>query len=361
MTFSDVLPPPSGHEQVLFCQDPDSGLNAIIGIYSTALGPALGGIRVYPYASEQAAVDDVLNLSKGMAYKSALARLPLGGGKAVIIGDPASAKSDELLAAFGRFVDSLGGRYITACDVGTDTSDMDVIATQSRHVTGRSAANGGTGDPSAFTAHGVLRAMLACAQHVWGEPQLVGRRVGVAGVGKVGHLLVGHLVDHGASVVVTDVRRDAVQTPWWRHHDVQVVASEDELVRANLDIYAPCALGGAVNDGNVDVLNAAVVCGAANNQLSHPDLAWTLHERGILYAPDYVVNAGGLIHAYDELHGYDAGRVKRSIERIFETTKAVLEHAARIGVPPSIAADRIAERRLSSGHVPEPSLSGAQM
>lgn len=186
MSLSDVLSPPSGHEQVLFCQDPDSGLNAIIGIYSTALGPALGGTRFYPYASAQDAVNDVLNLSKGMAYKCALARLPMGGGKAVIIGDPASAKSEQLLAAHGRFVESLGGRYITACDVGTDAADMDVIATQSRHVTGRPAASGGPGDPSAFTAHGVLRAMLACAEHRWGERHLVGRRVGVAGVGKVG-------------------------------------------------------------------------------------------------------------------------------------------------------------------------------
>lgn len=342
----------SGHEQVVFCHDPDTGLKAIIAIYSTALGPGLGGTRCYPYDTEDAAVDDVLNLSKGMAYKNALAGLPLGGGKAVIIADPARDKTEPLLKAYGRFVESLGGRYITACDVGTNVADMDVIATETKYVTGRSTSSGGVGDPSAYTAFGVYRGMLACAEHLWGAPRLTGKQVGVAGVGKVGHLLVEHLLDHGASVVVTDVRPEAVDAVTRLHPEVDVVADADALIRSDLDVYAPCALGGAISDDTIDVLKAAAVCGAANNQLAHPGLEKALQDRGILYAPDYLVNAGGAIHVADELHGYDADRVKRRIEQIFDTTKEVLEHAAMEGVPPATAADRVAERRMAEGKAP---------
>src|SRR3954466_8282943 len=259
----------TGHEQVTFCQDPASGLRAIIAIYSTALGPALGGTRFYPYASEEAPLAAVLNLSRAMAYKAACAGLDLGGGKAVIIGDPATDKSEALLRAYGRFVQSLGGRYYTACDVGTYVEDMDVIARESSYVTGRSPAHGGAGDSSILTAYGVFQGMRAAAEATWGSPSLSGRRVGVAGVGKVGHHLVEHLLEDGASAVIADVNRDAVDRVRVLHPEVDLV-DVDDLVSQPMDVYAPCALGGALSDEVVGVLQAQVVCGAANNQLGHP-------------------------------------------------------------------------------------------
>ncbi|GHF48766.1 valine dehydrogenase (NAD+) [Amycolatopsis bartoniae] len=336
----------SGHEQVVFCQDRATGLKAIIAIYSTALGPALGGTRCYPYASEDEALADVLALSKGMAYKNALAGLDLGGGKAVIIGDPATVKTEALLRAYGRFVQSLAGRYITACDVGTYVADMDVVARETRFVTGRSADDGGAGDSSVLTAFGVFQGMRACASHRWGSPDLAGRRVGVAGVGKVGRLLVGHLVEAGARVVVSDVSAAAIEPVRAAHPEVEV-ADGDELVRSALDVFAPCALGGALNDETVPQLRAEVVCGAANNQLAHPDIEKVLEERGILYAPDYLVNAGGVIQVSDELHGFDFQRAQRKASAIYDTTKAVFALAEAEGVPPATAADRLAERRMS--------------
>ncbi|UJW32854.1 valine dehydrogenase [Saccharothrix sp. AJ9571] len=337
----------SGHEQVVFCHDKASGLKAIIGIYSTALGPGLGGTRFYPYASESDALDDVLALSKGMAYKNALAGLDLGGGKAVIIGDPATVKSEALLRAYGRFVQSLNGRYITACDVGTYVQDMDVVARESRYVTGRSPEDGGAGDSSVLTAFGVFQGMRASAEHLWGSPDLAGRRVGVAGVGKVGHILVGHLIDAGARVVVSDVSAAAIERTRAKHPEVEVLGSADELIRAELDVFAPCALGGSLNDETVPVLRAKIVCGAANNQLAHPGIDKLLDDRGILFAPDYLVNAGGVIQVSDELHGFDFARAKRKTAQIFDTTKSVFALAAAEGVPAATAADRLAERRMS--------------
>ncbi|HKN51512.1 MAG TPA: Glu/Leu/Phe/Val dehydrogenase dimerization domain-containing protein, partial [Amycolatopsis sp.] len=301
----------TGHEQVVFCHDEPSGLKAIIGIYSTALGPALGGTRFYPYATETDALEDVLALSKGMAYKNALAGLDLGGGKAVIIGDPGTLKSEALLRAYGRFVQSLGGRYITACDVGTYVRDMDVVARECDYVTGRSPEDGGAGDSSVLTAFGVFQGMRASAEHLWGSPELAGRRVGVAGVGKVGHILVGHLAEAGAEIVLTDVSPAAIERTKAAHPGVRVVSDVDTLVRTELDVFAPCALGGALNDDTVPVLNAKVVCGAANNQLAHAGVDKQLAERGILYAPDYLVNAGGVIQVDDERHGFDFARAKR--------------------------------------------------
>jgi valine dehydrogenase (NAD+) len=336
----------TGHEQVVFCSDPESGLKAIIAIYSTALGPALGGTRFYPYAGEDDALTDVLNLSKAMAYKAACAGLDLGGGKAVIIGDPATDKSEALLRAYGRFVESLGGRYFTACDVGTYVADMDVIARESRFVTGRSPAHGGAGDSSILTAFGVFQGMRAAAQVAWGEPTLAGRRVGVSGVGKVGHHLVEHLLGDGASVVVADVNDAAVDRVRRAHPEVEVVAPE-ELERQPMDVYAPCALGGAVDDEVLGVLQAQIVCGAANNQLAHPGIEKQLDDRGILYAPDYVVNAGGLIQVADEIEGYSEARARAKAAEIFDTTLEVFRVAADEGVPPAVAADRIAERRMA--------------
>ncbi|WP_203336381.1 Leu/Phe/Val dehydrogenase [Nocardioides limicola] len=337
------------HEEVVFRHDPETGLKAIVAIHSTTLGPALGGTRFHPYPSTEAALADVLNLSRGMTYKAALAGLALGGGKAVILGDPAAAKTDALLEAYGRLVESLDGRYITACDVGTYPADMDVVARQCQHVTGRSSAAGGSGDSSVLTAFGVFRGMQAAAAQVWGEPTLAGRRVGVAGVGKVGRHLVEHLLTDGAEVVVTDVYQPAVDQLVADHPEVRVVADTRDLVTGTLDVYAPCALGGALDDDVVDALQAAVVCGAANNQLAHPGIEQALAAAGILYAPDYCVNAGGLIQVASEVYGYSATEARNRAERIFDTTTAVFELARRTHVPAAVAADRLAEERLRAG------------
>jgi valine dehydrogenase (NAD+) len=335
------------HEQVVFCHDPDSGLKAIIAVYSTALGPGLGGTRFYPYADEDAALTDVLNLSRGMAYKAAVAGLDLGGGKAVIIGDPLLDKSEPLLRAYGRFVQSLHGRYYTACDVGTCSDDMDIIARESRYVTGRTVAHGGAGDSSVLTAYGVFQGMRAAAEATWGSSSLAGRTVGVAGIGKVGRHLVRHLVEDGASVVVTDVSGHAVAAVLAEYPSVRAVPDTEALVATPMDVYAPCALGGALTDEVVEVLQARIVCGAANNQLAHPGVEKLLEEHGILYAPDYVVNAGGLIQVADELEGFSFDRAKQRASGIYDTTKAVFRLAGDEGVPPAVAADRLAERRMS--------------
>ncbi|MEW2412159.1 amino acid dehydrogenase [Streptomyces sp. NPDC046866] len=342
-----------GHEQVVLCQDRATGLKAVIAIHSTALGPALGGTRFHAYASDEEAVLDALNLSRGMSYKNAMAGLGLGGGKAVIIGDPEVVKTEELLLAYGRFVESLGGRYVTACDVGTYVADMDVVARETRWATGRSPENGGAGDSSVLTAFGVFQGMRASAQHLWGDPTLRGRKVGVAGVGKVGHYLVEHLLEDGAEVLITDVREESVRRILDKHPQVTAVADTDALIRAEsvggLDIYAPCALGGALNDDTVPALTAQIVCGAANNQLAHPGIEKDLADRGILYAPDYVVNAGGVIQVADELHGFDFDRCKAKATKIFDTTLEIFARAKADGIPPAAAADRIAEQRMADG------------
>ncbi len=336
------------HEQVVFCHDEASGLKAIIAIYSTALGPALGGTRFHPYASEAEALTDVLNLSQGMAYKNALAGLDLGGGKAVIIGDPQTIKTEALLRAYGRFVQSLNGRYFTACDVGTFSPDMDLIARECDYVTGRTVEHGGAGDSSVLTAFGVYQGMRASAQHVWGDPSLGGRTVGVAGVGKVGKHLVRHLLDEGAHVVITDPWAPALEAMTSEHPELRVVDSVDALVREPLDVYAPCALGGALDDEVVELLHASIVCGAANNQLAHDGVEKRLVERGITYAPDYCVNSGGVMQVADELQpsGFDFTRAKAQATKIYDTTLEVLTHAAEQGVSPSHAADRVAEQRM---------------
>jgi valine dehydrogenase (NAD+) len=343
---SGVFAQASGHEQVVFCHDEPTGLKAIIAIHSTALGPALGGTRFYPYSSESDALADVLNLSRGMSYKAALAGLDLGGGKAVIIGDPATTKTEALLRAYGRMVQSLGGRYYTACDVGTYSEDMDQVARECDFVTGRTVAHGGAGDSSVLTAYGVFQGMRAAAEATWGAPTLHGRTVGVAGVGKVGHHLVRHLVEDGAEVVVTDVDPEAVARVQTEHPGVRTVADADVLVAGELDVYAPCALGGALTDEVVAVLSARIVCGAANNQLAHEGIEKQLEDRGVLYAPDYMVNAGGLIQVADELEGFSFDRAKARAEKIYDTTKQVFALAAEDGVPPAVAADRLAERRM---------------
>jgi valine dehydrogenase (NAD+) len=338
---------PTGHEQVVFCHDAPTGLHAIIAIYSTALGPSLGGTRFYPYPSEDAALADVLNLARAMAYKNALAGLDHGGGKAVIIGDPQRLKSEALLRAYGRFIESLNGRYVTACDVGTYSEDMDMVARECRHVTGRTVANGGAGDSSVLTAFGVFQGMRAAAEHVWGTSSLDGRKVGVEGVGKVGHRLVDHLIEAGARAVICDVDPAAVDRTRAKHPEVEVAADRDSLLASQIDIFAPCALGGAVNDGNVALLNAKVICGGANNQLAHAGIEKLLADRGVVYAPDYVVNSGGVIQVADEMAGFNFERAKAKAAQIFDTTKKILVMAAEEDVPPVVAADRLAERRMS--------------
>jgi valine dehydrogenase (NAD+) len=338
-----------GHEQVVFCHDRSSGLRAIIAVYSTALGPALGGTRFYPYADEAAALDDVLKLSRAMAYKAACAGIDLGGGKAVILGDPARDKSEALLRAYGRFVQTLGGRYYTAADVGTYVADMDVIAKETDFVTGRSVADGGAGDSGVLTAYGVFQSMRAAAQHAWGEPSLAGRRVAVEGVGKVGANLVGLLLADGARVVVSDVSPAAVERVRASSSAVEVLDVEALRV-AEADVYAPCALGGSITDELVPQLQARIVCGAANNQLQHAGVEKALADRGVLYAPDYVANAGGLCQVADEAvgrGGFSFERAKAKATAIFDTTLAVLRLAEADGVPPAVAADRLAERRMA--------------
>jgi valine dehydrogenase (NAD+) len=351
VTVPPLSPSPFSHEQVAYCHDRATGLRAIVGIYSTALGPALGGTRFYPYESEEAALADVLRLSRGMAYKNAVTGLDHGGGKAVIIGDPGTDKSEALLRAYGRFVESLGGRYVTACDVGTYVADMDVVGKETRFATGRSEADGGAGDSSVLTAYGVFQGMRASAEHVWGSPTLAGRTVGVAGVGKVGRLLTAHLIEDGAHVVVTDVNEQAVEALRGTYPQVDVAPDAEALVKGDLDVYAPCALGGALDASTVESLSAAIVCGAANNQLadeSEQGTATRLLERGITYAPDFLVNAGGVIQVSDELRGFSFERARSKTARIFDHTGAVLRLAAERGISPAVAADRIAEERMAS-------------
>ncbi|HVQ88968.1 MAG TPA: Glu/Leu/Phe/Val dehydrogenase dimerization domain-containing protein [Actinomycetes bacterium] len=348
MTSDGVFGQLEGHEQVVYGNDPATGLRAIVGIHSTALGPALGGTRFFPYPTEEAALTDVLHLSRAMSYKNALAGLDHGGGKAVIIGDPTSLKTTELLLAYGRLVESLGGRYITACDVGTYVADMDVIAQASRFVTGRSEEHGGAGDSSELTAFGVFQGMRAAAQHLWGEPTLAGRRVGISGVGKVGRRLVGHLLQDDAEVVIFDVNRSAIEAVTSEHPAAKVASSHLDLLAASRDVYSPNALGGALNDEMLPQLVARLVCGGANNQLAHPGVEEELASRGILYAPDFLVNAGGVIQVADELVGFSHERARARVEMIFQTTLRVLSDAVEQGIPPAQAADRLAEDRIAA-------------
>ena len=337
------------HEQVVRCHDATTGLVGFIAVHSTALGPALGGTRFHPYASEAEALADALRLSRAMSYKNAVAGLDHGGGKAVIIGDPAVDKTDELLRAYGRHVEALGGRYVTAADAGTSVADMDVVAGTSRWVTGRSPEYGGCGDSSLLTAYGLFQGMRAAAEVRWGEPTLAGRTVGVCGVGKVGTHLVGHLIGDGATVVVTDTDAGAVARVLTAHPSVTAVADAAALVRTTLDVYAPCALGGALDDDTAAALTAAVVCGAANNQLAHPAVARALAARGILYAPDFVVNSGGVIQVADELTGFSMPRARDKATAIFATTRDILLTAVRDDVLPVTAAEALAQARMAAG------------
>ena len=335
-----------GYEQVVHCHDRASGLRAIIAIHSTRLGPALGGTRFYPYATEDLALEDVLRLAKGMTYKAAAAGLDLGGGKAVILGDPAVDRTEALIRAYGRFVDSLGGRYVTAEDVGTTQADMDLIRRETTSVTGVSVELGGSGDPSAATAHGVLWGMKAVAARLWDSSSLEGRTVVVSGVGKVGSVLVALLTQEQARVTVADVVPAAVERVVSAYGVSVAPAATAHAVPC--DIFSPCALGGAVDAVRIPELRCAAVVGSANNQLADPACDKLLADAGIVYAPDYIVNAGGIINIAEELspRGYDAARADASVRRIFETTGSVLATAEAEGITTVEAADRLAERRM---------------
>ena len=330
------------HAEVAFCCDPESGLKAIIAVHNLSRGPALGGCRMWNYQTEEEALTDVLRLSRGMTYKSALAGLPLGGGKSVIIGDARTMKSEALFRAMGRFVDSLGGRYIVAEDVGTSVPDMDTIARETSHVAGTTA--GGVGDPSPATAYGTYMGIRAAAKHKLGRDDLSGLTVAVQGLGHVGLTLCRHLANDGAQLVVTDIDRQAVARVVDELGALPV--GPDEIYGVGADVYAPCALGATVNDETIPQLKVQIVAGSANNQLAEPRHGEELRRRGILYAPDYVINAGGVIIITHEGPDYDEAKAYAHVARIHETLLEIFQRADKAGQPTSEAADRMAEERF---------------
>jgi leucine dehydrogenase len=332
------------YEQLVFCQDKQSGLKAIIAIHDTTLGPALGGTRMWTYASEEAAIEDALRLAKGMTYKNAAAGLNLGGGKTVIIGDPRKDKNEELFRAFGRYVQGLNGRYITAEDVGTTVADMDLIHEETDFVTGISPAFGSSGNPSPVTAYGVYRGMKAAAKEAFGSDSLEGKVVAVQGVGNVAYTLCEYLHKEGAQLIVTDINREAVNRAV---EDFGARAVDpNEIYGVECDIYAPCALGATINDETIPQLRAKVIAGSANNQLKDTRHGDIIHEMGIVYAPDYVINAGGVINVADELYGYNQERAMKKVEQLYATIEKVIEISKRDGIPTYVAADRMAEERI---------------
>lgn len=345
MTF-ELIGKHGGHEQVVFCHDPTVGLKAIIAIHNTALGPALGGTRMWNYKNEEEALIDVLRLSKGMTYKAAAAGLNLGGGKAVIIGDSKTQKSEGLFRAFGQFVNSLNGKYITAEDVGTTVKDMEYIFMETPYVTGIPKDFGGSGDPSPYTAHGVLMGIKASAKHKLGTDTLKGMRIAVQGLGNVGTNLVKYLVEEGAQVIVSDIDQSKVKM----HHDMYgvKVSTPEEILFAECEILAPCALGAIVNDDTIRKFKTKVIAGGANNLLKEAKHGDQLRELGILYAPDYVINAGGLMNVFVELEGYSPDRAFDKTRKVYDNCLKVYEIADRDGIGTHTAADRMAEERIKT-------------
>lgn len=336
-----------GHEQIVFCNDEDTGLKAIIGIHNTVLGPALGGTRMWTYQSEWHALNDVLRLSRGMTFKSAITGLNLGGGKAVIIGDAKTQKNDDLMRRFGQFVDSLSGKYITAEDVGMETRDMDVIREVTPHVTGISESKGGAGNPSPITAYGVYMGMKAAAKYQFGTDNLDGKKILVQGVGHVGETLVKYITDEGAKVVVNDINEVRLEE-LSKKYGANVVLGND-IYGLDVDIYAPCALGATINDETIGQLKAKVIAGAANNQLAdevkHGRL---LKEKGIAYAPDFLINAGGIINVYAELEGYGKDEIIRKTENIYNTTLDIFNLSEQENITTHRAAFNIAQSRIDA-------------
>ena len=334
------------HESVHFGHDPATGLRSIVAIHSTVLGPGLGGTRFYPYADEDEALTDVLRLSEGMTYKAACAGLDQGGGKAVIIGDPREIGTPALFAAYGRFIDGLAGRYITAEDVGTTVADMEVVKTQTDYVSGLPRASGGSGDPSPATARGVVAAMRAVAERLWGTDDLAGRTVAIKGVGKVGMSLAERLANRGVELVVADVNEAATQQAALNLG--AKVVSVDEIHRIECDIFAPCALGADLNPTSIPELGCAAIAGSANNQLESSDDAEAISDRGILYAPDFVVNAGGIINIAAERGGYDVDRAAIMVDRIHDNLNDIFAAADELGIGTEQAAVRIADERIAA-------------
>tara|TARA_B110000444_G_scaffold261429_1_gene313450 strand:- start:7389 stop:8492 length:1104 start_codon:yes stop_codon:yes gene_type:complete len=334
-----------GHEQVVFCHDQKTGLKAIIAIHSTSLGPALGGTRMWNYNSELEALNDVLRLSRGMTLKASISGLNLGGGKAVIIGDSKTLKSDDLMRRFGKFVNTLNGNYITAEDVGMTPDDMEMVRQETKYVTGISQSMGGSGDPSPVTAYGVYMGIKASAMYKWGSDSLEGKKIGVEGVGNVGTHLVKHLSEEGAKVYINDIsqsRLDKVSNTYGSK-----IIDSDKFYDLEIDIYAPCALGASINDASLDRLKCSIVAGAANNQLAeevrHGQM---LMDKGIIYAPDFLINAGGLINVYSELNGYNQEEALSKTKKIYDTTLEILRKSEIEEITSHNAALQIAESRV---------------
>lgn len=335
----------SDYEQLIVCQDASSNLKAIIAIHDTTLGPALGGARMWTYETESAAMKDALRLAKGMTYKNAAAGLNLGGGKAVIIGDPQKDKSEALFRSFGRYVQSLNGRYITAEDVGTTEKDMDMIYQETNFVTGTSIAPGSSGDPSPVTAYGIYLGMKAAAKVAFGNDSLAGKTIAVQGVGQVALTLCDYLHKEDVQLIVTDIHKEAVKRAVDRFNAKAV--DPNDIYDVACDIYSPCALGATINDDTIPRFKAKVIAGSANNQLESSKHGKQLHEKGIVYAPDYVINAGGVINIADELNGsYQQTRAMKKVETIYNQLLEIFDISSKENIPTHIAADRLAEKRI---------------
>ncbi|HXT18362.1 MAG TPA: Glu/Leu/Phe/Val dehydrogenase [Gemmatimonadaceae bacterium] len=332
-----------GHEQLVLCQDSASGYRGIVAVHSTVLGPALGGTRFWSYATDEDAIVDALRLARGMTYKNAVAGLNLGGGKSVIIGDNKTADREMIFRAHGRFVESLGGRYITAEDVGTSTADMDYVHMETDYVSGLA---GRSGDPSPVTAHGVFRAIQASAKERWGSDDLTNKVIAVQGCGHVGYYLAKELHEAGAKLIVTDIDAERVKRVVSEFGARAVTA--DEIYGAQADIFAPCALGAIINDKTIPQLRVEIVAGAANNQLLEERHGDELEHRKIMYAPDYVANAGGVINVYSELAGWTSARAFRKADEIYDTILKVFAIAKNDKIPTYLAADRLAEQRIQA-------------
>jgi leucine dehydrogenase len=334
-----------GHEQVVFCNDKDTGLKAIIGIHNTVLGPALGGTRMWNYANEWEALNDVLRLSRGMSFKSSISGLNLGGGKAVIIGDAKTQKTPELMRKFGEYVNSLSGKYITAEDVGMETKDMDTVREVTQYVTGISEEKGGSGNPSPITAYGVFMGLKAATKYRFGSDNLEGKKVLVQGIGHVGEVLVQHLTESGAIVTIADINEDRLQQVGAKY-GAKIYTGAD-LYSAEVDIYAPCALGATINDDTIHKIQAKVIAGAANNQLANEVVHGTiLKDKGILYAPDFLINAGGVINVYSELANLTRAQVMEKTENIYNTSLEIFKFAETNNITTHQAAMSIAQKRI---------------
>jgi leucine dehydrogenase len=333
------------HEQIVFCNDKDTGLKAIIGIHNSIMGPALGGTRMWNYANEYEALNDVLRLSRGMTFKSAISGLDLGGGKAVIIGDAKTQKTPELMRKFGEFIHTLSGRYITAEDVGMETKDMDLVRDITPFVTGISEERGGSGNPSPVTAFGVYMGMKAAAKNQFGSDKLAGKKILVQGIGNVGQALVAYLVKEDAVVYISDISDEKMQEVAAKYG--AKIFTESDLFAADVDIYAPCALGATLNDNTVHKIKAKVIAGGANNQLANEDIhGQILKDRGITYAPDFLINAGGIINIYREIGHYDKAEAMRRTENIYNTTLEIFDYALKNNMTNQKAAMEIAQKRI---------------